>query len=364
LHRRKLSENQLSKAKDLHRRKLSENQDSYQTRLNEIKRKFNLRLSNLRQVLSDLYAQVEHLSPIWTNSIWHNWTTPDSIPPVNQFGGLTKALGKYSVSMPALFPFPNTKPLLVRAPSSAKAQAIAVINSLSLRLLASVPPGKLRFTFIDPIALGQNIAPFLHLADYDEALISAKVWTEKQHIEQRLVDLTEHTSTVIQKYLRNQYASIEEFNEQAGEVAEPYRILVIFDFPVNFTEDAASRLVSIVQNGVRCGVYTFILNDTNQSLPHNFSIGELEQLMTVIRWEEQRFVWDEPDFKDCVLELEIPPNDELFNQLVNQIGQAAVAASKVQVPFDKVLARSNLTAWWQGSTVDGISMPLGPIGAN
>ncbi len=355
---------ELSKAEDLHRKKLSDNQDTYQTRLNEIKRKFNLRLSNIRQVLSNLLAQIERLSPKWTNRVWHNWTTPDSIPPATQFGKLSKVFGEYSVSMPALFPFPNTKPLLVMAQSSAKAPAIAAINSLLLRLLANVPAGKLRFTFIDPIALGHNFAPFLHLADYDEALISAKVWTEKQRIEQCLVDLTEHLSTVIQKYLRNQYASIEEFNEQAGEVAEPYRILVVFDFPANFTEDAASRLVSLVQNGVRCGVYTIILNDTNQPKLHNFKIKKLEQLMMLIQWNGQRFVWDEPDFKDCVLELESPPNDELFNQLVNQIGQAAVAASKVQVPFDKVLARSNLTAWWQGSTVDGISMPLGPIGAN
>jgi len=82
------------------------------------------------------------------------------------------------------------------------------------------------------------------------------------------------------------------------------------------------------------------------------------------QWNEQHFVWDEPDFKDCVLKLESPPNDDLFNQLINQTGQAAVDASKVQVPFNKVLARSKLTTWWQGSTLEGISIPLGPIGAN
>ena len=32
---------------------------------------------------------------------------------------------------------------------------------------------------------------------------------------------------VIQKYLRNQFQSIEDYNAQAGEVAEPYRVLVV-----------------------------------------------------------------------------------------------------------------------------------------
>jgi len=161
---------EFSKAKYFYRKKLSDNKNTFQTQLNEIKRNFDLSLSNIRQRLSDLSAQVEHLSPSWTNNIWHNWTTPKTIPPVTQFGKLSKAIDKYNISMPALFPFPNTKSLLIKAQSSAKAPAIAAINSLLLRLLASVPAGKLRFTFIDPIALGQNIAPFLHLADYDEAV--------------------------------------------------------------------------------------------------------------------------------------------------------------------------------------------------
>ena len=37
--------------------------------------------------------------------------------------------------------------------------------------------------------------------------------------------------TVTQKYLRNEYATIEEYNAVAEEVAEPYRVLVVADFP-------------------------------------------------------------------------------------------------------------------------------------
>jgi hypothetical protein len=71
----------------------------------------------------------------------------------------------------------------------------------------------------------------MHLADYDEALVAARIWTETPHIEQRLADLTAHMENVIQKYLRNQYRTIEEHNERAGEVAEPFRVLVVANFP-------------------------------------------------------------------------------------------------------------------------------------
>ena len=92
----------------------------------------------------------------------------------------------------------------------------------------------MRFTIIDPVGLGQNFAGFMHLADHDEALVGGRIWTEPEQIEQRLADLTEHMETVIQKYLRNEFETIDEYNAQAGELAEPYRFLVIADFPVGF----------------------------------------------------------------------------------------------------------------------------------
>lgn len=98
---------------------------------------------------------------------------------------------------PALFAFPGGKSLILKASNNGRSSGAAGIQSLLLRLLASLPPGKLRFTFIDPVGLGQNAAPFMHLADYDEQLVTGRAWSEPQHIEQRLADLTEHVENVI-----------------------------------------------------------------------------------------------------------------------------------------------------------------------
>ena len=79
------------------------------------------------------------------------------------------------------------------------------LQMVMVRLLTTVPPGRVHFTIIDPVGLGQNFAGFMHLADYDEALVGTRIWTDAEQIEQRLGDLTEHMETVIQKYLRNEY---------------------------------------------------------------------------------------------------------------------------------------------------------------
>src|SRR5262249_20936620 len=152
--------------------------------------------------------------------------------------------------------------MLIRARDEGRIQAAQVFQSVMFRLLTSLPPGKARFTIIDPVGLGRNFASFMHLADHDEALVTSRIWTEAAHIETRMADLTVHMYNVIQKYLRNQFESIEEYNVHAGEVAEPYRILVVANFPFNFTTEAIRRLVSIVHSGPRCGVHTLISVDT------------------------------------------------------------------------------------------------------
>jgi hypothetical protein len=135
----------------------------------------------------------------------------------------------------------------------------------------------------------------MHLADHDEQLVGGKIWTEPKHIEQRLTDLTEHMETVIQKYLRNEFQTIQEYNTQAGEVAEPYRFLVIADFPANLTEAAAKRLASIAGSGARCGLYTLIAStlptDAKSRPPAWLPVPALEQSSAVLARREGGFAW-------------------------------------------------------------------------
>ena len=356
-------EREVQEATGVHNLRLQDAQAMYQSVLDETQRVYEDKRLDILNAVKTVDQAVAGVNQPWDHAYWRSWQ-PDSEaspPPVIRIGQLLEQGPWGNVTLPALLPLINGRNVLWKTTGQSKLEATQAIQSLLLRLLAAIPPGKLRFTFIDPVGLGQNVAAFMHLADYDEALIGGKAWTEPQHIEQRLADLTEHMEKVIQKYLRNQYATIEDYNEQAGEVAEPYRLLVVMDFPANFSEQAARRLVSIGQNGPRCGVYTVVLADTQKKLPHGFSLADLERHATVIRWEGERFVWEDADFRDCRLELDMPPDAELFNRIVNAVGAAAQAASKVEVPFERIAPAAN--TWQQGDSAEGLRAPLGPAGA-
>ncbi|HMB96271.1 MAG TPA: FtsK/SpoIIIE domain-containing protein, partial [Tepidisphaeraceae bacterium] len=309
----------------------------------------------------------------WDDPRWQSWLPPKIFPPRVRFGELQVDLKQItdrypreltlpaSFSVPATLSFPERGSLLINTDHAGRAEAIATQQMLMARLLTHLPPGRVRFTIIDPVGLGQNFAGFMHLADHDEALVGTRIWTESEHIEQQLANLTEHMETVIQKYLRNEFATIDQYNAQAGELAEPYRYLVIADFPVGFEGDAFRRLNSIAISGARCGVFTLIVRDTRKPLPSGVHLDELEsQSVNLIR-KNDRFVWKDEIFKQFPLTLDPPPSEEFLTQILDVVGQKAKEAKRVEVPFEAIAPRADQI--WSGNSQDDIAVPIGRLGA-
>jgi hypothetical protein len=261
----------------------------------------------------------------------------------------------------ALLPFPRQSSVLFRAQGEGKGVALDTLQAALLRCWTSMPAGKVRCTIIDAVGRGENFSAFMHLADHDEKLVDGRIWTETVQIDERLNNLTLHMENVLQKYLRNQFETLAEYNAQAGEVAEPFHFLVAAHFPVNFSEDAARRLVSLASAGARCGIFTFIVVDTRQPMPHGFDLAELERVCICLDWHKEHFVWEDDDFGSFPLELEKPPEPERFNEILRHVGEEAVRSSKVEVPFEFIMPERD--AWWTANTAAGIRVPIGRFGA-
>ena len=169
--------------------------------------------------------------------------------------------------LPALLPFPIQGSVLIKAADAGKDEAITLLQALMLRYPDLDPAGQGPVHDHRPGRPGRELRRVHAPGRLHELLVTSRIWTETPHIEQRLTDLTEHMENVIQKYLRNEFETIEEYNTIAGEVAEPFRVLVVANFPTNFNDAALRRLISIVNSGARCGVYALVTLDTKLALP-------------------------------------------------------------------------------------------------
>ena len=206
--------------------------------------------------------------------------------------------------LPILMSFPHQASLVLKVRDEGRTAAIGVLQQAMLALLASVPAGKIRFTIIDPTGLGQNFSAFMHLADYDERLVGHRIWTEAAHINQRLADLTEHMENVIQKYLRNQFESIQQYNETAGEVAEPFRVLVVANFPsTSLKRQHADADQYCQQRSALRGLYADEYRVLPACPPCSGPIWK--QTRNVLAWEDGRFRWQSDRL--APLELQLHP---------------------------------------------------------
>jgi hypothetical protein len=265
------------------------------------------------------------------------------------------------VRLPALSNFPQQSSTLLHATGGARPVAAQALLSMAVRFLTALPAGKVRLTIIDPVNLGENFAALMRLADDDPQLVGARIWTEPPQIEKRLADMTAHMENVIQKYLRNQYASIEEYNQSAGEVAEPYRVLVVANFPANFSSEAARRLERIAASGASCGVYTLVSYDNSLPMPQGFQIDDLVRASLNLHCQEDATTWEDADFGAWPLTIDAPPPQNVLQSVLDRIGKGAKDANRVEVDFSFIAPSKDDR--WSGDSRAGIDVALGRAGA-
>ncbi len=266
--------------------------------------------------------------------------------------------------IPIVLPLPGPKSTIwIQAPPGRRAASNALLQTLALRILTSFPPGHTKFTLIDPIGLGQTFSGLLHLADFEPSLVNQRPWSEARDIEARLAELTMHLEFVVQNYLRNQYATIEDYNRDAGEVAEPYRFLIMADWPAAITDESARRLRRLIEAGGRCGIYVLIGHDLSAPGPIDPMASDLRGRIERIVWsaDKNRWSWPSHPLDARGIRWENAPEPAVMTSVVRAFGAAAKKSLRVEVPFSVVTPAPDRI--WQGSTSHGIDIPLGRAGA-
>jgi hypothetical protein len=308
----------VEEARSTYDRRLNERQDRFDETRERIAQSFRQQLALLEPTIASFSTAAQASGPEWTAPAWRTWAPSNWMPRTTCIGEMLAGIRDDRLTIPALVPFPHEKALILKADARARGRAIAAIQSILMRLVATVPPGDLRFILIDPIGQGQNVMPFTQFADPGIGLGEGRAWSEPHQIEQRLHDLVA---------LIEGAAEADAFHAlmprldptRASGVAEPCRVLVLLDFPTNVGGATARLLSAILQKGPSRGVHPIMLVDTDQPIPYGLNLVELELNATTVAWDGRRFVWQDPDFRSSWIELDKPPRAPLAKQILRGV---------------------------------------------
>lgn len=220
---------------------------------------FQIGMDLLTRDLAWLEAALPPAALPWGHGGWDRWVPPTSPATLVRIGGLSRpSMGE--VTIPALLDMADTPGLLLEG-GAVREQALGVARSTLLRLLAGMPPGGMQLTLVDPAGLGSSFSPFLALAEHDPALLAGGVATHEADIDGAIGALAGHVERVIRQFLRGRYSSLAECAAAAGEVVEPFRALVVADYPTGFSEQAQEMVQRLIEQGPQAGLFTILVRD-------------------------------------------------------------------------------------------------------
>lgn len=241
---------------------------------------------------------------------------------------------------------------------------------LGMRLFMMLPPGKIKFTFIDPVTLGESFAMFTRLVEVDDRtseVINGKIWSTPTDIEQKLKILTDHISNVTQRCLQGKYDNIYEYNRVAEQNAEAYQVLMLMDFPAGLTDQSLKLLEQIVTSGPKCGVFTVIYRNeiqfkkiSERSYP---LIANIETSLQAFNFNDNctQITFSGEKVKDKAIlwtHLQRPDINQM-DQIITTLRKGIKNAEKVVIDIDKVSDAESTD-----TTQNGIRIPIGIRGAN
>ncbi|MGE5370720.1 MAG: FtsK/SpoIIIE domain-containing protein [Solirubrobacterales bacterium] len=258
------------------------------------------------------------------------------------------------ILLPCNMDFQQSVNLFVEVCANHAEEAQQGLQALILKLFKLVPSGNLKCTFFDPSGAGQIFAPFISLREYDDSLISTKIWTTGQQLNQQLDLLNSHIEECVVKASMQQDRSSSCFDE--------YRVLAIWDFPRAFDEQAIEKLAKIVENGPMCGVSVIIVSNEefySDNTKRKPSLMEkMKKSMTEIKSDSDRYFIDFEGLMQVQYLFESLPEPELIDSIIDQVGSQAKASKSSKVTsFDRLIGDE--PSLFDGDSRSMLSIPIG-----
>lgn len=285
--------------------------------------------------IGEYYAQVEETAANSNNvSKWD--VSAQKVFPfeginVGIFEGLEYASNQHHKA-PALLPLADLKGICYLYDSSDKELINNSLQTTVLHLAAALPKGLCRIIAYDPVALGSNL---IALSNVSSKITGGNIITDSREFSNALMNVRNHIPTVIQKVLGFKYknSTLVDYNKD-NDHQEPYTILVLSDFPNNYTCDQFEMLQQILKNGKQAGVYVLMSYDTEyvpstsgrEDPPEFYRI--LDDITTIYR----RF---------GSYQIHNIPNEEFFHKFTLHLDDNMRVLSNLDSAYRKIQAKEN-----------------------
>lgn len=158
-----------------------------------------------------------------------------------------------------------------------------ILETMAMKVIGAIPDGLFRVAIIDKDATGASFSNFMM---FNGKITESKIISKDDEIAFEMQELRDTYQRVAKNLAHNGFRSVEEYNRTTEEIPQPYKIIMIANFPHGFDKEAAENLLALLESPEKAGYYFFI----SFALPLRFDmdysisgipIGEFLKKMTV-----------------------------------------------------------------------------------
>ena len=272
-------------------------------------------------------------------------------------------------SVPALLPLEEMGGLCFLSTPDNAQQVLHCMENIAFRLLLDLPPGLCNLILYDGTGQGSHLIDLLGLSS---RITGGNIMTEPEELRRTLAQMKSDIPNVVQKVLgyRYQGKTLADYNREAGELARPYQLLIIADFPHTLTAEMCESIEQLLQNGRQAGIF-IMLNVDGTYVPtqqKDYDVHPLFQKMVTIYqsptsgdWYVKNSPLESWVNKGFYFHLAEPFAKETLDAILNDINMRLARQKKAEVSLLNMLTPANL---WKRDASEGVEIPIGMVNSS
>ena len=162
-------------------------------------------------------------------------------------------------------------------------ETIDFVNQLIMQFLLSFPANRINFCLID-IDNKVDFSKFKILTKINNNILYDGIIRDDRQLENTIKDLEQTMYNINDDKLSyNNVNDIYEYNKRFDVNPQNVHLFVLANFPSGIRDDISNRILKIVQNGKKTGIFSIIINNSLCQLPYGYKPDEYNKFIDSIR---------------------------------------------------------------------------------
>ena len=158
-----------------------------------------------------------------------------------------------------------------------------LVNQLVIQFLLAFPANRITFCLID-IDNKMDFSKYKSLTRINNSILYNGIIRDDRQLENTIKDMEQTMYKINDDILSyNSVEDIYQYNKNFEANPQNVHLFVLVNFPSGMRDDISKRVLKIIQNGRKAGIFSIIVNNNACQLGPSYKLSEYSQFMEAIK---------------------------------------------------------------------------------